>query len=318
MMVELRDLGEREVVRRIVESVGPTSGIGPGDDAAAVPLGDQYLVVSTDLISGAGHMPEGMTHREMGWMVAAVNYSDIAAMGAEPLGLVMALALPPETELSALEGMMRGAEECSSWVGGGVLGGDTKESPHPVLTGTAVGLVDREGILLRSGAREGDLLAVTGYLGRAAAGMRALEADLDFPEGREALLTPRPRVREGRLLSAHGATSCMDVSDGLSSSVHQLSAASGVGFQVDWESLPVDRRVIEVIGECGASLEESVLHYGGDYQLLFTLPPSKRGEMEEALGDSISIIGRAGGSENLLRRGGEIFKMENRGYEHFG
>ncbi len=220
------------------------------------------------------HMPKGMTDRQIGWSVAAVNYSDIAAMGAEPIGIVVAFALPGSTQFHSLEEMMRGIEDCSRSVGAEVLGGDTKESPIEVITGTAIGRVEKDGILLRKGAREGDILAITGTMGLAAAGYHAIENGIRAPKAIKALMEPVPRVREGRTLSASGTVSaCMDITDGLAFSVHQISEASGVGFELDWEAIPVDPEVLDVASATGEPLENYVLYYGGDYQLLFTISP---------------------------------------------
>ena len=122
-------------VRSLLQRLRGSAAVGPGDDAAAVDMGSHYLVISTDLITRTGHMPKGMTDRQTGWSVAAVNYSDIAAMGAEPIGIVVAFALPGSTQFHSLEEMMRGIDDCSRSVGAEVLGGDTKESPIEVITG---------------------------------------------------------------------------------------------------------------------------------------------------------------------------------------
>lgn len=318
-MARLDDLGEKKVVSRILERLSADIEVGPGDDAAAIDMGLFYLVVSTDLVSTASHFPEGMTDRQLGWMMAAVNYSDIAAMGAEPLGLVMAMALPRALEVERVLAMVDGAEACSKSVGASLIGGDTKESAGIVLSGTAIGKVEKDGLLRRSGAREGDLLAVTGDLGIAAAGFFAIREGIRFPEGERALMEPVPRVREGRCLSQSGVvTSCVDISDGLAHSIHLLSDSSGVGFELDWDSIPIGKGVAAVARECGIQLEELVLHFGGDYQLLFTVAAEGMGALRNSLPET-RVIGKViGGRENVLSRQGKIVELENRGWEHFG
>ncbi|MBM4237835.1 MAG: thiamine-monophosphate kinase, partial [Euryarchaeota archaeon] len=171
-MKTLGDLGERETVKRLIAGIRSNVSVGPGDDAAAIDMGDYSLVISTDLISARTHMPDIMNEWQMGWTVAAVNYSDIAAMGAKPIGIVLSLGLPRSTGFASLKEMLRGAQDCSDKVGAEVLGGDTKESTELTLVGTAIGIVGKGEILLRRGAKEGDLLAVTGSLGLAAAGFQ--------------------------------------------------------------------------------------------------------------------------------------------------
>ena len=311
-MVRLEDLGEKEVVSRMISILNSDVAVGPGDDAACIDLGDSYLVVSTDLITGGSHSPQGMTDHQMGWMAAAVNLSDIAAMGARPLGVVMAMALPRDLEVERVMDMVRGAEESCLCAGTSLVGGDTKEGVEIVLTGTAVGIVEKERLLTRSGARPGDLLAVTGRFGLPSAGLLSIEKGINFAPGRTALMEPTPRTEAGRLLSLSGVvTSCIDVSDGLAHSVHLLSEASGVGFEVEWSAIPIGEGVEDLAEACSADLEELVLYFGGEYQLLFTIDPSAE-EMIRAVLPEVKVIGK--GMEttgNVLRRDREVVDLEN-------
>lgn len=318
-MKTLGDLGEKEAVKRLIAGIRSSVSIGPGDDAAAIDMGDYLLVISTDLISARTHMPETMSEWQMGWTVAAVNYSDIAAMGAKPIGIVLSLGLPRSTEYRSLEDILNGAQDCSAEVDAEVLGGDTKESSEMTLVGTAIGVVGKGEILLRRGAKEGDLLAVTGSLGLAAAGFQAAKGKLRCPKCLKALLEPVPKVREGLTMSSSGfVTSCMDISDGLAISVHHLSEASGVAFDVEWEKIPIDPSVSRIAKESGTPLEDLALYYGGDYQLLFTVDPKGIERLKGRLGKEMSVIGVAkGGGENHLIKGGRRLRLENRGYEHF-
>jgi thiamine-monophosphate kinase len=233
--------------------------------------------------------------------------------------MVVSLALPMETAFSSLKDMMSGMQDCSESVGAEILGGDTKESSEITLAGTALGTVRKGGILLRKGARPGDCLAVTGTLGLAAAGYYALTKGLHCPSGVRALLEPKPRVKEGLVLSSSGAvTSCIDISDGLASSIYQLSEMSGVSFSVDWDSIPVKKEVVQVAKDCGTDTEELALYYGGDYQLLFTIAPDKMAKLRSRMRSRMSIIGKVKRpGRNTLKRGGKVSILENRGYEHF-
>lgn len=317
-MARLDDLGEKAIVSRILESLESGVAVGPGDDAAAIDMGSFYLVVSTDLVSKVSHSPSGMTDWQIGWMAAAVNYSDIAAMGAEPLGLLLAMGLPREMDADRAMVMIQGANDCSRKMGASLLGGDTKEASEIILTGTALGKVEKEGLLTRSGAVPGDLLAVTGELGQAAAGFISIMEKIDCPRGIRALMEPWPRIVEGRSLSRSGhVTACIDISDGLAHSVHLLSGASGVAFELEWESIPMGRDVAEMAEISGVGLEELVLFFGGDYELLFTISPDGLEDLRREI-PGIRVIGRAvDGRENILSRQGEIVNLENRGWEHF-
>jgi len=318
-MVRLEDMGEKEVVSRIISKLGSEVAVGPGDDAAAIEFDDGYLVVSTDLITVGSHSPRGMTARQMGWMAAAVNLSDIAAMGARPLGMLMAMALPRNLEVERVMEMLEGARECCHQAGTSIIGGDTKEGDEIVLTGTALGFVEREGLLRRSGARTGDILGVTGPMGLPAAGLLSIEWGMEMPSGRKALMEPTPMVREGRALSiSGGVTSCIDISDGLAHSIHLLSQAGGVGFQVDWHSIPVGEGVTDVAKKTEKDLEDLILYFGGEYELLFTMDPGAVDSIREKI-PCITPIGIVTEDrENIIRKDGEIFPLRNEGWEHFG
>ncbi len=318
----MSEMGEKEAVRRILAEIAEkesSNAIGPGDDAAAVDMGFIYLVASTDMIAQSTHVVAGMTDWQIGWTVAAVNFSDVAAMGAKPIGLLVSMGLPVDTPSERLDEIVRGILDCCECAGGEMLGGDTKEAPELTLSGTALGTVIKKGILLRKGARKGDLLATTGSLGLAAAGYHSIKGSLGNKKAERALLEPQPRVKEGMALSASGAvTSCMDISDGLASSVHTLAEASKVSFEVDYDAIPVETDVIEIARKAGLSPDELVLYYGGDYQLLFTIRPDGLDGLRSLLGDSFTVIGKARATgKSELRKGGRVVPLENRGYEHF-
>jgi thiamine-monophosphate kinase len=318
-MARLSDIGEKAMVRRIASMLHTSARLGPGDDAAAIEIGDRYLVISTDMLWERTHFHPKMSWRQKGWMAAAVNLSDIAAMGAQPLGLLMALGLPSDLGEEDVAEMVQGAADCCDQCGTDYLGGDTKECSELVLTGTSLGLVPKEGLLARKGARLGDHLLMTGTAGLAAAGLKALEIGLESPKAIKALFEPLPRIKEGTLLSSSGAvTSCMDNSDGLSSSLYELAEANEVVFEVDVKKVPIDPEVIKMAKSNPVDVEEMALHGGGDYQLLFTVRPDGLSIVKDLLGSEITVIGRClEGKVNTLKRGRSNVTMEPRGYEHF-
>jgi thiamine-monophosphate kinase len=317
-MKTLADLGEKAVISLLLEGTKTAAAVGPGDDAAVVDIGSQYLVISTDVVSRASHLPKGMTEWQIGWFAAAVNFSDIAAMGARPVGLVMAHVLPRDMPFEDLKRISQGVRDCCTFVGADLLGGDTKEGEEMVITGTAIGLVDKDRVLLRRGACEGDLLAVTGPMGSAAAGYTAIKRGIYAPRSVKALLEPQPRTKEGMKLSSSGwVTSCMDITDGLAYSIGELSKQSGIGFEVRWCSIPVGEDVARVAEKGGVPAEDLVMHFGGDYELLFTISPEGYDELNEKLEGRLHVIGRATGKDNVLIRDGKVVPLDTRGYEHF-
>jgi len=273
-MASLKDLGERALIESIRNIIRQPPGIGPGDDSAIIPSVDGDIVACTDSITFERHFPKGMTYEEFGWMAAAVNISDLAAMGAEPVALLAALTMPPDLDASSLYDIMSGMDQCAEAFDSYIYGGDTKFGCGAVSC-TAIGKLSGRKPLLRSGARPGDVIAVTGSLGAAAAGFFAIENGLEGIS-LEALMTPVPRVYEGIALSSSGAvTSCIDLSDGLAEGARSICSASRVGMEIHMAFLPEGEGVDAVNEATGISKEEMMLYWGGDYELLFTFDKAK-------------------------------------------
>ncbi len=321
MAKQLREIGEREAiehVRRILDQ--GDFPLGLTDDCAAIEMGKNYLLASTDMINERTHMPIGMTAYDMGWHVIAVNLSDIASKGGEPLGLEVAVGLPRGKDIEFLEDIAQGMDSCARKYGTAIAGGDTKECYEVTLVGTAFGIVPKSKIMLRSGARPGDIVAVTGNLGKGAIGYHSLKHGLGIESAVRKMFQPEPRMAEGLALSKSGvATSCMDVSDGLASTVHQMCERSGVSMNIDLKKLP---RTEEVAQIDFVPRDELLLYFGGDYELLVTI---KKGNLRKAK----TAVKKAGGvltdigivtepqDTNKLIKGDKMEILENRGYEHF-
>lgn len=303
-MEDLSHIGERGIVSHLISKLDPKGTNQIGDDCAILDNGKDFLLLTTDMISRATHMPDGSNPQDIGWYAAAVNLSDIAAMGGEPLGLLVGLGLPRETKSEWLDALVTGIQECCSAYGSPVLGGDTKENSELTVSGTAVGKVRKDRILRRNGARPGDILAMSGALGRGL----IWEKDRSRTD---VLLRISPRIDVGKALAGSGAaTSCIDMSDGLSTSLHLLSASSNVGFIVDGNALPLMSGI-----EPGE--KEKSMHWGGDFELLFTLDP-KKAQKVFSLGLGITRIGEVTESKSiLLGTDGSTRPIPDLGYEHF-
>ncbi len=284
--------GELDLIRRIRQRAGgnragklrPGSQVrlGIGDDCALLrPRSSEELAVTTDLsIAGrhfqlAWHPPQAVGHRTL-----ARGLSDLAAMGARPLAAFLSLGLPRELAHGRgargpwIDGFLDGFLALAHVTGTPLAGGDLAESPLLVADIVLLGAVRRGDALLRSGARPGDRLYVTGALGGAAAGLAILASHGGIPRNKRALepalashLYPQPRLAQGRWLVKHkAATAALDISDGLSTDLAHLCDESGVAAEVDAASLPIH----------GAASLEQALHGGEDYELLFTASPSTR------------------------------------------
>jgi thiamine-monophosphate kinase len=320
----LADLGERAAISRIAEILTKgTNTKGIGDDCAAIDLGKEYLLVTTDMMYQQTHIPVQMTPFQMGWFLVAINLSDVAAKGGSPLGLVVSFGLPKETSEVFLTELTRGADACAVAFGTTIVGGDTKEAGEITLCGTAFGLVKKDEFMSRTGACPGDIVAVTGTLGKAGAGYYALKRHSPVKKLSYALLEPVPKLSEGRLLSQLKAVRCsMDLSDGLSASLYQLQELNNVGFEIKKSTLPLAVELFDLLEMShGIDPYALALHFGGDYELLVTLPEELFEKVQKTLkrhGASLTAIGTVTKKKDVvLVDGGEKKILENKGYEHF-
>lgn len=322
-MAKLSDIGEREAIALLSRIFDRGQPIGLGHDCGVVEWGEDYLVITTDVVNPRTHIPEGARADQVGWYVVAVNLSDVAAAGARPLGFVAALSLPPSTDVDFLKGLAQGMEACAREFGIAILGGDTKEADVMSLAGTAVGRVRKDRVLLRKGARPEDALVVTGDLGRAGLAYAQLAEPATRAEGLEQLLHPYPRVREGQAFSESGVvTSCMDISDGLGLSLAEMAAMSGLSYAVEWEKVPLYNPLEALPPE---RAKEFALYTGGDFELVATVRPEAVGELAARLNEphrgvhhALTVIGTVGkAGPNLLEIGGKKEPLLARGWEHF-
>ncbi|MFA6373497.1 MAG: thiamine-phosphate kinase [Methanothrix sp.] len=302
-------LGERELIRRISEILGGVEN----DDCAVIDAGERYLVVTTDMLHRKTDFPDIMNPWQMGWMAVAVNLSDIAAMGAEPAGVLIAAGLPPEADLYFIDELFSGFGDCAAYYGTRIIGGDTDSHQELTITGTALAFVEKDLVLRRRGARAGDLLCTTGALGGAGGGLWAWQHGESQGEFIEKLLEPEPRLKEGRALAqSRVVTAMMDNSDGLALSLSDLAQVSHVGFVVQEEALPVAAGLVDMVGKEKA--REMVMSAGGDFELVFTVRPEGLEAARRACG--LTVIGEVVEEGIWMEQDGQRRRVEARGYEH--
>ena len=320
-MKTLGTLGEREAIRMIDKIVKSDVDIGIGDDCAAIDIGVRYLLMTTDMMASKTHMPKGMGPYDVGWSIVAVSLSDIAAMGGRPLGVLTAIGMTRGHPIDYLEQIVDGMNDCAQRFGTSIVGGDTKEHEILTLCSTAIGVVDKDKILLRKGARPGDLIAVSGELGRAGAGFYSMKRNLSLDEAEAVLRRPQPRLKEAAALAESGlVTSCMDISDGLSSSVFEMSRNSGLTYEIDYALIPKAKEVEKAFQDIERQ-KSLVLNFGDDFELLFTVRRESASSLESIASDigcPLTVIGKVtSGEENILIDNNKREKLENLGYEHF-
>jgi thiamine-monophosphate kinase len=268
------DVGEFGLIARIAAGLGPGSAtlVGPGDDAAVIAVESGSVLASTDLLLENRHFRrDWSTANDIGRKAAARNFADIVAMGGQPTSLLVGLAVPASTELSWIDGLVAGfAEECGE-IDAAVVGGDVSESELIVLAVTALGdLQGREPVLL-SGARPGEIVAVAGRLGWAAAGFAVLSRGFRSPVGVvNAHRRPEPPYAQGPAAAEFGATAMTDVSDGLIADLGHIAAASGVRIDLDGAALAPEQKLRDVGSALNVDPLTWVLTGGDDYALVAT------------------------------------------------
>ncbi|BBA32098.1 thiamine-monophosphate kinase [Methylocaldum marinum] len=315
-------IGEFELIRRFFtkQAVKQASTVlGVGDDCALLRVEErQDLAVTADtLVEGVHFLPD-VDPESLGHKVLAVNLSDLAAMGAEPRWVTLALTLP-HPERAWLQSFARGFFALAERHGVELVGGDTTRGPL-TITVQALGLAPREHALRRSGARPGDLVYLTGELGTAGLGLKIRQGstDIDDPTAVVRLEKPEPRIDAGIRLRGL-ASSCIDVSDGLAADLGHILEASGVGATIEWDRLPLTDGISRYIVETGDW--RMPLSAGDDYELCFTVPPANRDALEQRLaaGDCpFALIGRIESQAGLrLLRDGWSIEFSQDGYQHF-
>jgi len=316
---------EFDLIRRFLGPMeGPTPGVivGPGDDCAVLEGG---LVVSADLtVEGVHFRPEWITPKEAGYRATAAALSDLAAMAADPLGILLTLALDPSRVPDQGEEAVEGAREACRREGIALLGGDLTTTAGPMVMDVVV-LGRTDCPVLRRGSLPGDEIWVTGWLGGSAAAVRLWNRGLEPPAGlREAFTHPAPRIREARWLARAGALHALiDLSDGLAGDAEHLAAASAVAVVLEEEALPLHPEL-----EAGAGDRETALHLalsgGEDYELCFAVAPGamEGGRAEEFRGSfqlPLTRVGRVAEGEgvSLISTDGSVRPLHRGGFRHF-
>lgn len=293
--------------------------LGIGDDCALLkPPADKLIAVSTDTLVGGIHFFIDESAENIGYKSLAVNLSDLAAMGAEPAWVSLALTLP-ESDPNWLAGFASGFARLAHFYNLELIGGDITRGPLSI-TVTIQGLVSPKSVLKRQGAVPGDLVCTSGKLGSAALALKQINEKLLVDNGLlEKLLRPEPRVSLGILLGGL-ATACIDISDGLLADLGHLCEASGCGAMIELVSVPAEHQVIEYIQD--KDNWDVLLSGGDDYELCFTIAPEKVNQLamiSRQTGVELTVIGKIveGNDIDCIDQSGHSFKNRNSGFMHF-
>ncbi|MBI3660404.1 thiamine-phosphate kinase [Candidatus Acetothermia bacterium] len=292
---------EREVIKLLAEKMEI------GDDCSVIPLAKTHLLLTTDMLHRKTDFPDGMDSYTIGWRAVAVSLSDIAAMGGKPLAVTVALGAP-EFERAFIEKLRDGIIDCAQHFDVSHFGGDLDQHEELTLVSSALGEATKP--ILRKGAKAGELVCVTGELGRTAVALELYkQKDLETANEMARFV---PRVKEGLVLAPF-ATSMMDISDGLARSLYQLAEASKVGFKIDMGALPFSVEA-EELARSQEELMELCLYMGEDYELLFTLSQEKLLDAKRAC--EFVVIGQVTKESVQMKLGADLMELPDRGYEH--
>jgi len=319
----VEELGERKIIDIILKHLEPMPNMPVpfGDDVSAVDIGSgKVAVIKTDMLVGKTDMPPEMSLFQAARKAVVMNVSDLAAKGVKPIALLASIGVPRGLRKRDIEqigeGLNKGAREYDAYI----LGGDTGEASDLVISCSAFGIGKKRGLMLRSGAKTGDIVAVTGPFGKTAAGLKILLQNLSAPSRirktlADSVLMPRARLKEGLALAKTGAvTASIDSSDGLAWSLHEISKASHVGFLID--KLPIAEEAKQLAEMHKLDPIELSLYGGEEYELVVTVKPL----LWKKVGKRVPLIriGRVTKEKTLiLKVGKKAFLIEAKGWEHF-
>jgi len=324
----VEELGERKIINLILECLDhmPNMPVPFGDDVSAIDIGHGKLaVIKTDMLVGKTDVPQGMSLRQAARKAVVMNISDLAAKGVPPFALLASIGIPRGLSRKDIQqigkGLNAGAREHNAYV----LGGDTNEASDLMISCSVLGICQKRYLIRRSGAKPGDYVAVTGFFGKTASGLKILTENFSAPpeirgELVNSVFMPHARLREGLALAqTQAATSSIDSSDGLAWSLHEISLASNIGFLVD--NLPIAQEVEEFAKIHGLNPVELSLYGGEEYELLVTIQPKLWQDAKKAVetvGGFLIRIGRVTKEKTLLLKAvGKTVSIEARGWEHF-
>ena len=368
--IKVSELGEKQLIERIIQKSKSCSIYNPsdfndfdiktsiGDDSALTNVNmdvNSYLVSSSDMLIQSSHFPKAMTHFQMGYKSVVVNVSDLASMGAENIGFLLNLAIPKDTLLDDFDDLICGVISACDNYGIPLIGGDTNQASEIILSGTAIGQVDRDKALMKYGFDVGDLVCISGELGLAALGFELLNLKQflkDNPSEMEDIeekiksayeidsslcdlaifkaLKVEAKYAEGHILRDHNTgknrISATDITDGLASEFYEILNSDkkynlqddsySKGIRIYEDKLPVEDEYKEISNALGLDYLDLFLHIGEDFELLFTINKDLKEEL--SLDMNFYTIGEITGNDTveIVLSNGDIEKISPRGYQH--
>ena len=304
----------------------PNMPVPFGDDVSAIDIGNEKLaIIKTDMLVGKTDIPPGMTLQQASRKTVVMNISDLAAKGVQPLAILASIGVPRNLTIKGIQKIGKGLNEGAREYNAYILGGDTNEASDLIINCLAFGICEKRHLIRRSDAKPGDIVAVTGLFGKTSSGLKILLEGFSAPpklrkELVNAVYVPHARLKEGLALAqTQAVTASIDSSDGLAWSLHELSVASNVGFQID--NLPVASETKQFAKIHRLDPAELSLYGGEEYELLAAIKPRMWEKTKKAIehieGALIKIGVVTKEKKMLLNAEGKKVPIEARGWEHF-
>ena len=304
MTLKVSDIGEKELIRYIISNC---KSITP-DDCAITTFNNSNLISTSDMLIQSRHFPEIMSYFDMGFKAVTVNVSDLAAMGAEPVAFLLAIAIPKDLKIDSFKQIISGVINACNYYGIPLIGGDTNEASEIIISGTALGTADNP--VMKNTYNRGDLIALTGNIGHVALGFELNELNNIYTLKS---LKPKARLKEALILKDF-VSSMTDITDGLASELYEIKK-DNYGFMIYEEMLNITNEYKELVGKLNLDYLDLILYFGEDFELLFTISQ----ENLKKLPIDCIVIGEVTDSDivELTLENGFIETIENKGYEHY-
>lgn len=304
MTLKVSDVGEKELIKYILSNC---KTITP-DDTAITSMADTNLISTCDMLIQSKHFPENMSYFQMGFKAVTVNVSDLAAMGARPLGFLLSIALPKNFEVEWFKQIIKGVLEACDYYNIPLIGGDTNEASEIIISGTALGLCDSP--LMKNTSNNGDLIVLTGDVGLAALGFNLKNNNIYTKRA----LEPLAKINEGINVRCAGGTSATDITDGLASELHEMKR-DDIGFMIYEDKLNISNEYKSLAGKLNLNYLDLLLHVGEDFELVFTISS----ENLTKLNFEYVVIGEVtdSGKVEITLTDSTVKEISSKGYDHY-
>lgn len=304
MTLKVSDIGEKELIKYILANCKTITS----DDTAVTPIANTNLISTCDMLIQSKHFPENMSYFQMGFKSVTVNVSDLAAMGATPLGFLLSIAFPKDFEVDNFKQIIKGVLKACECYDISLIGGDTNEASEIIISGTALGLCDSP--LMKNTSKKGNLVVLTGKIGLAALGFNLEDKNIYTKKA----LKPIAKIKEGINIKNAGGTSATDITDGLASELYEMKRED-IGFMIYEDKLNVSSEFKSLADEMNLDYLDLLFHVGEDFELVFTIDRKNLDKLDF----NYQVIGEVTDSKKveITLSDSTVKEITSRGYDHY-